>query len=102
MKKLIACLPFVVAACAKHEPHVLFTPKPECMGAPVVPFQGSFPQIISQLSIGTVQDGFDLDGDGKPDNKLAAVSSLAMNSISDALKNYQILIPIEFFNLTAV
>ena len=98
MKTLFACLP-LVAACSQHEPKVLFTPKPECMGAPVVPFQGSFPQIISQLSIGTVQDGFDLDGNGTPDNKLAAVSSLAMSAIGDALKNYEILIPMEFFNL---
>ena len=37
------------------------------------PFAGTNPQVISQLAIGTADDGFDLDGDGKPDNKLAAV-----------------------------
>jgi hypothetical protein len=103
MRKLLVALPLsfaVFGGCSKHSPHVLFTPKPECMGAAVVPFQGQFPQIISQLAVGSPTDGFDLDGDGKPDNKLAAISSLAMGAISDALtKTYSIIIPIEFFNL---
>jgi hypothetical protein len=101
MKKLFVCVPFVFGACTKHQPKVLFTPKPECMGAAIVPFQGQFPQVISQLSIGSVMDGFDLDGNGTPDNKLAAVSSLAKSAIDDALKNYSIVIPIEFFNISS-
>jgi len=48
-----------------------------------------------------VQDGFDLDGDGKPDNKLS-VGSLAMSAISDSMKNYEIIIPIEYFDLPTV
>lgn len=77
----------------------LFPPKPECEGEAITPYQGSNPQVISALEIGTAMDGFDLDHDGKPDNKLAAVASLAGSAIADSLKNYEIVIPIEMFDL---
>ncbi|MFT3692806.1 MAG: putative metal-binding motif-containing protein [Kofleriaceae bacterium] len=77
----------------------LFPEKPECMGDAVTPYAGTFPQVINTLAIGGVQDGFDLDGDGKPDNKLAAVGSLAMSAIEDSLKNYEIIIPLEYFDM---
>jgi hypothetical protein len=80
-------------------PNPVFQPKPECMGDPVVTLQGTHPQVISSLSIGAVTDGFDLNGDGMPDNKLAAVSSLAMQSIMNAFSNYEVVLPIEYFNL---
>ncbi len=76
----------------------LFPAKPECMGASVVPLQGSSPQVISHLSIGTLADGFDLDGDGKPDNKLSAIANLAQSPIDSSFANYSIVIPMEFFN----
>jgi hypothetical protein len=99
-KALLICV--LAAACGGDDKHELFTPKPECKGDAITPYQGTFPQVINTLAIGSVQDGFDLDGDGKPDNKLAAVGSLAMSSIQDSFKNYSIVIPIEFFNLPAV
>jgi hypothetical protein len=104
MKKLLPlCLiASTIAACSSDDKKQLFTPKPECKGDAIVPFAGTFPQVINTLNIGTVQDGFDLDGDGKPDNKLAAVSSLAMSAISDSIKNTSLVIPIEFFNLPTV
>jgi hypothetical protein len=72
------------------------------MGDSVTPFMGTNPQVISKLAIGSVEDGFDLDGDGKPDNKLAAVSSLAQSAIDDSFKNYEILIPIEYFDFPTI
>jgi hypothetical protein len=99
-KALIICL--LAGACGGDDPHVLFTPKPECKGDAITPYAGTFPNVINTLNIGSVQDGFDLDGDGKPDNKLAAVGSLAMSAISDSIKNTEIVIPIEFFNLPSV
>ncbi len=72
------------------------------MGASVVPYSGTFPQVISTLSIGSVADGFDLDGDGKPDNKLSAVGSLAQSAITDSVNNYEIIIPIEYFDFPTV
>jgi hypothetical protein len=104
MKKLVLCS-LLVAACGGDDDPVenpLFIPKPECMGAQVVPYMGSHPQVISKLAIGSVEDGFDFNGDGKPDNKLAAVSSLAQGSIDDSFANYDILIPIEYFDLDTV
>jgi hypothetical protein len=102
MKKLLLCVLFASACGGDDGGKELFTPKPECMGAEVTPFSGSFQQVISKLAIGSVEDGFDLDGDGKPDNKLAAVSSLAQSAIDDSFKNYDILIPIEFFDFQTV
>src|SRR5690242_4287213 len=103
MRKLALGL-FLVGACGSNssKPKELFQPKPECKGASVVPYMGTFPQVISSLSIGTAADGFDLDGDGKPDNKLAAVSSLAMSAIQSSFDSYQIVIPMEFFDLPTV
>ncbi len=77
----------------------LFPPKPECMGEMIKPYMGTNAQVISNLEIGTAMDGFDLDHDGKPDNKLAAVASLAGSAIADSLKAYDIVIPIEMFDL---
>ena len=58
--------------------------------------------MISKLAIGSVADGFDLDGDGKPDNKLSAVGSLAQSAITDSVNNYEIVIPIEYFDFPTV
>lgn len=102
MKKLVLCSLFVAACGGDDAPRVLFEPKPECSGATIMTYAGSHPQVISQLAIGSVEDGFDLDGDGKPDNKLAAVSSLAQSSIDDSFRSYDILIPIEYFDMPSV
>ena len=80
----------------------LFPPKPECMGDPVTALSGTDTQVISSLEIGTVADGFDLDHDGKPDNKLAAVGSLAKSAIDDSFTDYSIVIPLEFFDVPEV
>ena len=80
-------------------PNPVFQPKPECMGDPVVTLGGSHPQVISSLAIGAAADGFDLNGDGVPDNKLSSVAGLAMSSIMKSFANYEIVIPIEYFNL---
>jgi hypothetical protein len=55
----------------------LFPAKPECSGEPLTTYAGGQPQVISKLEVGTAADGFDLDHDGDPDNKLAAVAGLA-------------------------
>jgi hypothetical protein len=94
-----------VGACggdAKTGGDPLFTPKPECTGDPVAPYAGTFPQVINTLAIGSIQDGFDLDGDGKPDNKLAAVGTLAADAITSSIAKYEVIIPLEFFDLPTV
>jgi hypothetical protein len=102
MKKLLLCVVFASACGGNDGGDELFTPKPECAGESVTPFAGTYPQVISKLAIGSVEDGFDLDKDGKPDNKLAAVSSLAQSAIDDSFKSYDILIPIEYFDFPTV
>lgn len=79
----------------------LFPPKPECEGDAVTPLAGMQPQVINKLEIGSAADGFDLDNDGEPDNKLAAVASIAKSAIEDSIKDYSIIIPFEFFDLPA-
>lgn len=106
MNKLVLGL-LIASACGGDDGggpvgEPLFTPKPECMGESITPYGGTFPQVISKLSIGSLEDGFDLNHDGKPDNKLSAVSSLAQSSIDDSFKNYDILIPLEFFDMASV
>ncbi len=94
---------WLAAACGGDEDggRNPFTPNPECQGAAVTAYQGTQPQVISKLSIGSREDGFDFDGDGEPDNKLAAAASLAQSAINDALASYEIVIPFEFFDLDA-
>jgi len=106
MRKLAFCLgvvfvAFGLGACSddKGKSHDLFQPKPECSGASVMPYLGNNLQVISKLAIGSKEDGFDLDGDGNPDNKLSAVSSIAQSAIDDSFKNYEIVIPIEMFDV---
>jgi len=91
----------VVACGGSESPGELFPPKPECAGESIAALQGMQPQIISKLEIGTAADGFDLDNDGEPDNKLAAVSSIAKGAIDDSINNYSIVIPFEFFDMPA-
>ncbi|MBS1118333.1 MAG: putative lipoprotein [Deltaproteobacteria bacterium] len=79
----------------------LFPTKPECTGDSIAALAGTQPQVISKLEIGTSDDGFDLDHDGKPDNKLAAIGSAAKSAIADALNAYALVLPIEFFDLPA-
>ncbi len=91
-----------LGACADDGGAPLFQPVPECSGDSVVPFQGKNPLVISSLQIGSAGDGFDLDHDGKPDNKLAQVAGIAKSPIDDAFKNFEIVIPIEFFDVPDV
>jgi len=67
----------------------------------ITAYAGTNPIVISKLEIGGPEDGFDLDGDGKPDNKLSAVAGLAKSAIDEAFQNQEIVIPVEFFDVPA-
>ncbi len=101
---LAAALTPCALGCGGDDPPLppLFEPVPECEGDPVVAFAGDHQNVISSIEIGDLADGFDLDGDGDPDNKLAAVGSLARTPIEDALNEYELMIPFEFFDLPSV
>jgi putative metal-binding protein len=89
-----------IAACAlgcssKKDP---FKPVPECTGPSIVPFMGSRAMVISSLAIADADEGFDLDLDGKPDNKLSPLGSLANDTIKTSFTlKHDIIIPIELF-----
>ncbi|MBI5481338.1 MAG: hypothetical protein HY906_20940 [Deltaproteobacteria bacterium] len=55
--------------------------------------------MINKLAIGTYEEGFDFNEDGKIDNSLAALGALANNPIKDSLKKGEIIVPFEFFDL---
>lgn len=93
----VLAMAIVIGGCGEDKPP-LFEERPECTGDVISPGAGQHQQVISFLEIGTAEDGFDLDRDGEPDNKLAAVGQLARSAIEDSFENYELLIPIEFFD----
>jgi hypothetical protein len=79
-----------------------FTPLPECTGSQVDFRKGQKAMVIASLTIAPQNQGFDLDKDGKIDNKLGAVSSLANSELESVFtERHDIIIPMEFFGPTA-
>jgi hypothetical protein len=79
-----------------------FAPVPECMGANVDFRKGQRSLVISSLQLAAANQGFDLDKDGKIDNKLGAASSLANSELDTTFTTrHDIVIPMEFFGPTA-
>ncbi len=92
----------LAAGCSSpgvDKPGTIFPTKPDCeIDSPVVPLGGDQQMVISFLEIGKAEDGFDLDGDGDPDNKLSAVGALARGAIEDSFQDFSIVIPVEVFS----
>jgi hypothetical protein len=99
---LFAFVVLAVIGCGGSGKEPLFTDNPECEGEAVTPYAGAHAVVISELAIGETQDGFDLDHDGNPDNKMSAVGTIAGPAIEDALNQFDIVIPMEFFDLATV
>ncbi len=79
-----------------------FTPVPECTGPSIDFRKGQKTVVIAGLEIAAQTQGFDLDKDGKIDNKLGAISSLANSELESVFtERHDIIIPIEFFGPTA-
>jgi hypothetical protein len=72
------------------------------MGQELVPLDGSHQMIIVELGVGAAEDGLDLSGDGSPDNKFAALSGLLDEPIALAFANYDLVFPLEFFDMDEV
>ena len=84
--------------CGSDGPERLFPAKAPCNETPIVPLTGQHQMVISSLEIGSSDDGFDLDGDGETDNRLAALSTLARGAIEDQFETFSMVIPLEFFD----
>lgn len=75
-----------------------FAPAPECTGASIAPLGGSRQLVISKLEIASLNEGFDLNCDGKKDNKLYTLGALVNPQIVDAFAAaHNVVIPIEMF-----
>jgi hypothetical protein len=95
----LAALAIVLAACGGGDDDgALFEEKPECEGAAIAPLDGQHHMVISFIEIAGMDEGFDLDRDGEPDNQLYGVSDLAREGIEDSFDAYDIIAPIEFFD----
>ena len=77
------------------------TEAPDCGGDALVARGGDVALSVSALRIPVLAESFDLDGDGDPDNKMSAVSSLAQGSIDDGLAAGTYVVPIEVFDRDA-
>jgi hypothetical protein len=75
-----------------------FKPVPECTGATVTPFMGDRQLVVASLALADFGEGFDLNLDGKKDNKLAPLGSVANPTIMDSFtKKHDIILPVELF-----
>ena len=87
------------AACSKDMPKPNpFTPLPECEPTTLLvkPLMGDRQMLISSLKIAAYNEGFDLNLDGKIDNKLAPLGALANSAIMDSFTlQHNIIVPIE-------
>ncbi len=97
----------LVGACggdgdSSSGPENFFEPKPECEGAPITALSGQHQMVMSYLQIGAAEDGFDLDGDGVPNNKMSAIGGLTKDGLDEGFTRSDIVIPFEFFDMDEV
>ena len=98
MHRLLVISAIVVASVGCNGKKDPFKPVPECMGPTIVPFMGSRTMVVASLAIADADEGFDLDLDGKPDNKLSPLGSLANDQIKMSFtQKHDIVLPIEMF-----
>ena len=98
MRRLLIASTILVAAAGCNSKKDPFAPVPECSGPSIVPMMGSRVMVVSSLAIADADEGFDLDLDGKVDNKLAPLGSLANDTIKSSFTlKHDIILPIELF-----
>jgi hypothetical protein len=73
--------------------------KAACDGDPAVLHTGSAATLIRSLKFGTYDQGFDFNGDGKPENALAALGALANTPIQQSIDKGELIVPFEFYGL---
>lgn len=71
----------------------------DCQDDPVPVFEGSHQTLLNHLGIASPSVGIDLDYDGRPDNLLGPLGSIANGYIEDSMEIAEIIIPMEFFGL---
>jgi hypothetical protein len=71
----------------------------DCQDDPVPVFEGSHQTLLNHLAIASPTAGIDLDFDGRKDNLLGSLGSIANGYIDDSMEVAEIIIPMEFFGL---
>jgi hypothetical protein len=80
----------------------LLKQQPPCSADKIAPLGGSRQLVMSSLGIGGAKDGFDLNCDGKVDNKLALLSVAANDTLAMSFADkFDLVIPIELFGYDA-
>ncbi len=75
-----------------------FASVPACVGPEITPLEGSRQLVMSSLKIADFGEGFDLDGDKVPDNKLALLGPLANPSLMPEFQTgFQVMIGVELY-----
>lgn len=98
MRRLLIVSAICVAGIGCGSKKDPFAPVPECMGAAITPFMGSRQLVVASLAIADSDEGFDLDLDGKPDNKLSPLGALGNDTLMTSFtQKHDIVLPIELF-----
>jgi putative metal-binding protein len=98
MRRLLVTAAICVAGLGCDSKKDPFAPVPECMGPTIESFMGSRQMVVASLAIADADEGFDLDLDGKPDNKLAPLGSLGNEQIAQSFtQKHDIVLPLELF-----
>jgi len=108
MRRLLLCLALACGCNHSGEngmPDMTspFKPVPECKPdtLKVAPLMGDRQMLVATLKIADFNEGFDLNADGKIDNKLAPLGSLGNSAIVTSFKfQHNIILPIELFGYT--
>ncbi len=87
----------LVGCTEEPEPVCLFDcgQWPECPAGSAVPLASEHQMVVSFLGIGAADEGFDLDGDGRPDNQFHALRDVARPALDEAFRDFRLIVPME-------
>ncbi len=71
---------------------------PPACGTALLAHHGDAQLAVSAFAIESAANGYDLDGNGSPDNKLSALAALAQSDFDDGLAHGTFVHPIELFD----
>jgi hypothetical protein len=73
----------------------------DCGGDPLIAHQGDLAMTVSAFDFDPIATSYDLNGDGQPDNKMAALASISSPLTADGLAMGTFVVAIEIFDRDA-